>query len=68
MQADKIVDGKPEYMGDADCAYDARMKLLRCSFGRGYLELTLEGDRLEGAMFLADKTRWREIKLSRVKP
>jgi hypothetical protein len=67
MQADKVVDGKPEYMGDADCAYDSTMKLLRCDFPRGYVELTLAGDHLEGAMFLPDKTRWREIKLKRVK-
>jgi hypothetical protein len=67
LQADKVVDGKPEYMGDADCAYDPAKKFLRCDFPKGYVELTLEGDRLEGAMFLTDKTRWREIKLSRVK-
>jgi hypothetical protein len=68
MQADKIVDGKPVVMGDSECRYDAAKKLLRCDFGRGYVELTLEGDRLEGAMFLTDETRWREIKLTRVKP
>jgi hypothetical protein len=27
------------------------------------LDLALQGDRLEGSMFLPDKTRWREIKL-----
>ncbi|HEX7287794.1 MAG TPA: hypothetical protein VF532_16520 [Candidatus Angelobacter sp.] len=67
MQADKIVDGKPESMGDADCSFDAAKKLLHCDLGRSTIELTLEGDRLEGAMFLRDKTRWREIKLTRVK-
>lgn len=67
LQADKIVDGKPEAMGDADCKYDVNKKFLRCDFARGYVELTLEGDRLEGAMFLTDKTRWRELKLKRVK-
>jgi hypothetical protein len=67
MQADKIADGKPESMGDADCSYDATKKLLHCDLGRSSIELTLEGDRLEGAMFLRDKTRWREIKLTRVK-
>jgi hypothetical protein len=67
LQADKIVNGKPEAMGDADCNYDADKKFLRCDFARGYVELTLEGDRLEGAMFLMDKTRWRDLKLKRVK-
>lgn len=68
MQADKIVDGKPVQMGDpAACAYDNSKKFLHCSFGRGYVDLTLAGDDLNGAMFLTDKTRWREIKLQRVK-
>jgi hypothetical protein len=67
MQADKIVNGKPEEMGTADCSYEAAKKLLHCAFARGYVDLTLEGEKLEGAMFLTDKTRWREIKLVRVK-
>jgi hypothetical protein len=67
MQADKIVDGKPEAMGNADCSFDPAERLLHCDLGRSYVELTLAGDRLEGAMFRADKTRWREIKLTRVK-
>ena len=68
LQADRIVNGKPVTMGDpADCNYDAKYNFLRCDFARGYVELTLEGDRLEGAMFLTDKTKWRELKLKRVK-
>jgi hypothetical protein len=67
LLADKIVNGKPEFMGPSDCKYNAASRLLRCDFPKGYIELTLQGDRLEGAMFLPDKTRWREIKLVRVK-
>jgi hypothetical protein len=67
MQADKIVDGKPEEMGTADCSYDRTKMFLHCWFERGYVDLTLEGDSLNGAMFLTDKTRWREIKLVRAK-
>ena len=67
LQADKIVDGQPVTMGTSDCSYDLAKKLLHCDLGKGYVELTLAGDRLEGAMFLQDKTRWREIKLTRVK-
>jgi len=68
LQAERIADGKPVVMGpDADCNYDTKKKFLRCDFARGYVELTLKGDRLEGAMFLTDKTRWRELKLKRVK-
>ncbi len=65
----KIVNGKPQYMGPADCTYDPAKKLLHCDFPRGYIDLTFSsapgGDRLEGAMFLPDKTRWRDIKLKR---
>ena len=67
MQADKIVNGKPEEMGTSDCSYDAKNNLLHCWFDRAYVDLTLTGDQLEGAMFLNDKTRWREIKLKKVK-
>jgi len=67
LQADKIVDGKPEEMGTSDCTYEAAKKLLHCAFERGYVDLTLEGDSLNGAMFLTDKTRWRDIKLKKVK-
>jgi hypothetical protein len=67
MQADKIVNGKPEEMGTSDCSFDAKNNFLHCWFERGYVDLGLEGDQLNGAMFLNDKTRWREIKLKRVK-
>jgi hypothetical protein len=68
MQADKIVDGQAQMMGTLDCTYRAGENLLRCDLGRGYVELTLKGDRLEGAMFLPDKTRWRDIKLRKESP
>ena len=67
LQADKIVGGKPVNMGDMGCTYDAQKKLLHCESEFGSLDLALQGDRLEGSMFLPDKTRWREIKLKRVK-
>jgi hypothetical protein len=67
MQADKIVDGKPVEMGTSDCTFDAAKSLLHCWFERGYVDLTLEGEQLNGAMFLTDKSRWREIKLKKAK-
>lgn len=63
LKADKIVDGKPVEMGTADCHFDQSSQILHCAFPKGYLDLTLTNDRMEGAMFLPDKTRWREIKL-----
>ena len=68
LEADKIVDGKPVQMGDpVACSFDAAKKSLHCSFERGYVDLTLAGDDLNGAMFLTDNTHWRDIRLKRVK-
>lgn len=67
LKADKIVDGKPVEMGTADCHFDQSSGVLHCDFPKGYIDLTLKADRLDGAMFLPDKTRWRDIKL-RKKP
>ena len=68
VQADKVVNGKPVVMGTTDCSYDAPKRLLHCEWGRGFLDLTLQGGHLDGSMFLPDKTRWREIKLTKVRP
>ena len=67
LQADKIVNGTPEQMGPPAACNEAKRDVLHCEFGRGYVDLTLQGDHLNGAMFLPDKTRWRDIKLTRVK-
>src|ERR1044071_788344 len=32
IRADKVVDGKPEYMGSLDCKYDAGKSTLTCEF------------------------------------
>jgi hypothetical protein len=68
IDADKVVDGKPENMGTIDCTYDAAAKHIHCEWGHGILDLTLQGDHLDGTMFRPDKTKWRDIKLTRVKP
>src|SRR6266700_344241 len=67
MQADKIVDGKPEMMGTSDCSYDAEKHLLSCELERGSIHLTVAGDKMEGAMLLKDKTLWRRISLKKDK-
>src|SRR5215470_17921580 len=40
MQADKIVDGKPQNMGNADCTYDPKQRILTCTLPRSTLEFT----------------------------
>jgi hypothetical protein len=66
MQADKIVDGKPQNMGNADCTYNAKQRILTCNLGRASLEFTVTENTMNGAMFRPDKTRWRDIKLKKV--
>jgi hypothetical protein len=65
MQADKIVDGKPQNMGNADCTYDTKQRILACNLGRASLEFSVTEKTMSGAMFLPDKTRWRNINLKK---
>lgn len=63
MKLDKIVDGKPVTMGTVECSYDSGKKSLGCQFPRGAFQLTLQGNKMEGAMTLSDGTLWRRISL-----
>jgi len=65
LDADKIVDGKPEFMGSMDCSYATEKRVLTCSTPRLTLHLTLEGKTLNGTMNLQDGTLWRNITLRR---
>ena len=68
-QFDKIVNGQAEEMGPpVDCSFNTDTRVLHCDFGRGYIDLTLSGDALDGAMFMRDGTRWRDVRLSRRGP
>jgi hypothetical protein len=67
LQADKIVDGKPETMGVSDCTYDAKAKALECIIPqRAVLRFTWEGKEMRGTMTLNDKTFWRKLSLKKV--
>lgn len=68
MRGDKIVNGKPEFMGTLECGFDERAGILHCDFAKGFLNLALSHNRLQGSMYLPDKTRWRDISLTKVKP
>ena len=65
IDADKIVDGKPEYMGTLECAYAPEKHKLTCSGPNLVVNLTLEGKNLNGTMNLHDGTLWRNITLHR---
>lgn len=68
--ADKIVDGKPEFMGDIFLKYDpARQTLtgdLQNSRYKGVWEFTVKGNTIEGSLtILPDKTVGRRIRVTR---
>jgi hypothetical protein len=72
IAADKIVDGKPDAMGELECKYDAEKRTLTCEFTRGrthgVFELEVKGNVIEGHLFiLPERTVGRRIKVSKDK-
>jgi metallo-beta-lactamase class B len=65
LQADKIVDGKPEMMGTADCTYAPEKRVLTCTRPNLVLHLTPQNKSLSGTMNLPDGTVWRNISLKK---
>jgi len=70
IAADKIVDGKPEFMGDIFLKYDAARQTLTGDLQspryRGVWEFTVKGNTIEGSLvILPDKTIGRRIRVTR---
>ena len=68
--ADKIVDGKPEFMGDIDLKYDAAKQTLtgdlQNSRYRGVWEFTVKGNIIEGGLYiLPDRATGRKIRVQK---
>jgi len=68
INADKIVDGKPEDMGATDYVYDPEKQTLKGEFQNSRVHLSFEfvvkGDILEGGIFsLPERTQSRNIKV-----
>ena len=63
MDLDKIVEGKPDYMGTVECTYAPEKHKLTCSRPNLVLNLTLDGKNLNGTMNLSDGKLWRNITL-----
>ncbi|HYK89615.1 MAG TPA: hypothetical protein VE398_12640 [Acidobacteriota bacterium] len=66
IAADKIVDGRPVYMGDLLFTYDPARGNLRCD-SPGVWELSVAGDVMKGTLKLGDGTLYRRISLHRQK-
>ena len=65
LDAYKIVDGKPDFMGDMECSYATEKRELTCSTPKLAVHLVLDGKSLNGTMNLSDGTLWRNITLQR---
>ena len=65
IQADKIVNGKPEDMGTLDCTFDAKTSKLTCPIARGIFEFSVNGSRMTGTLKLTDGTLYRRIALAK---
>lgn len=61
----KVVDGKEIVMGSGEWRYDSSKHTLTGELPRAVITLKLDGDKLEGAFTLSDKTVLRRITLKK---
>jgi len=61
----KVVDGKEIVMGTGEWRYDSGKHTLSVELPRGVITLKADGDKLEGAFILPDKTVLRRIALKK---
>ena len=73
--ADKIVDGKPDYMGTFECDYDAVKQTLTSEFtiprtgGKGVWLFKIDGDKMDGTLTVFPENEiGRRVKVTKVKP
>jgi hypothetical protein len=72
LSADKIVNGKPDFMGAYDMVYDAEKQTLTTEVDNGrvrfLIEFVIKDDAMEGRMIsLPDKTQARQMKVKKDK-
>lgn len=72
LSADKIVDGKPEFMGAFDFVYDAKKQTLTSEYKTDRVDILMEfavkDDVLDGSMTsLPDKTQVRRMTVKKEK-
>jgi hypothetical protein len=67
IKADKIVDGKPEFMGDIACNFEATRQQLRCPMGNGEWRFRWDGRQLVGVLTDPDGP-FRVIRVDKVQP
>ena len=75
LSADKIIDGKPEFMGEFDFVFDEKKNTLTAEFkiprtgGTGVWLFKIDGDKIEGTLtILPENEVGRVVKVARKKP
>jgi hypothetical protein len=66
MQADKIINEKPEFMGVIEFEFDAASKILTGKYRDSVWKFTIKDKEMEGTLTLADGTIYRRIKAAKV--
>jgi hypothetical protein len=73
--ADKMVDGKPDFMGSFECDYDATKQTLTSEFtiprtgGKGVWLFHIDGDKMDGTLTVFPENEvGRRVKLTKNKP
>jgi hypothetical protein len=61
INADKIVNGKPDPMGQLDCKFDSRSYVVTCPMKHGEWRFTVAGRQMTGTLKLPDGTLYRNI-------
>jgi hypothetical protein len=64
IDADKIVNGQPEFMGALSCIYTASKSELYCDTA-GDWRFTITGVKMVGTLTLKDGTLYRKVDVSR---
>ena len=74
LSADKIINGKPEFMGEFDFTFDTDKATLTAEFtiprtgGKGVWSFTVDGDDIEGTLTVyPEKEIGRRVKVTRKK-
>lgn len=62
-KADKIVDGKRQWMGDLDCTF--ANATLTCEVPKGTWSFTVQDNTMTGTLKLADGTLFRKVNVRR---
>lgn len=74
LAADKIIDGKPDFMGEFDMVYDAAKQTLMSEFkiprtgGKGVWLFHVDGDKMDGTLTVFPENEvGRKVKVTRKK-